>query len=299
MGKVNNDLKASTSAFVNLKNYEYLNMFIKDIMKEKPLSGKEEKELFLRYKNSTDEQEKSKIREEIIMRNQRFVYAVAKRYVQDDTMLDLISEGNLGLIEAFDTYDVDSGNRFCTYAVWYIRRAINAYITTGNMMIKKSNGLKTGNKTVELQNAFMAQEGRMTTEDELIDLYKEKYNIKIKNPADLYELRIDSINTCYDDENGSAFENSKEFMSHAYVDSEETYNTEDNYISTMLEYFITYLSDRESNVIRMAYGINDEHKDYTNEEISQHLGVSVERVRQIKKGAIEKMKEHVSEVKRI
>jgi RNA polymerase primary sigma factor len=299
MGKVNNDLKASTSAFVNLKNYEYLNMFIKDIMKEKPLSGKEEKELFLRYKNSTDEQEKSKIREEIIMRNQRFVYAVAKRYVQDDTMLDLISEGNLGLIEAFDTYDVDSGNRFCTYAVWYIRRAINAYITTGNMIIKKSNGLKTGNKTVELQNAFMAQEGRMPTEDELIDLYKEKYNIKIKNPADLYELRIDSINTCYDDENGSAFENSKEFMSHAYVDSEETYNTEDNYISTMLEYFITYLSDRESNVIRMAYGINDEHKDYTNEEISQHLGVSVERVRQIKKGAIEKMKEHVSEVKRI
>ena len=296
MGRVNNNLKATASGFVNLKDNNYLSMYVKDIMREKPLTQKEEKELFDKYKNSTDDNEKAKIREEILLRNQRFVYAIAKRYVQDETMLDLISEGNLGLIEAFDTYDMESGNRFCTYAVWYIRRAINAYITTGNMMIKKSNALKTGSKTADIQNEFFMKEGRMPTDDEIIDLYHEKYNMDIKNISDLYDLRIESINTGYDDEDTKAFENSKEFVSYSCVPESDVYDEDSTYTTEVLEHFISYLEGREKTIIQMAYGLNEKHRDYSNEEIATALGISTERVRQIRKAAINKMKEHVAEV---
>jgi RNA polymerase sigma factor (sigma-70 family) len=118
----------------------------------------------------------------------------------------------------------------------------------------------------------------------------------IKNISDLYDLRIESINTGYDDEDTKAFENSKEFVSHSCVTESDVYDEDNSYTTEVLEHFTSYLEGREKTIIQMAYGLNKKHRDYSNEEIATALGISTERVRQIRKSAIEKMKEHVAEV---
>ena len=79
---------------------------------------------------------------EIISRNQYLNYAIAKRYNNTDIVMDLVNVGAIGMIEAFDSYDYKKNVRFCTYATYYIRRAINAYITKENIAIRTTNDAK-------------------------------------------------------------------------------------------------------------------------------------------------------------
>ena len=82
-------------------------------------------------------------REKLISANQRFVYAIAKRYGNDDNVLDLVNEGNKGLMTALDSYDPEKKNRLLSYAVWYITRDILAYLNGENVLIRKTNNTKT------------------------------------------------------------------------------------------------------------------------------------------------------------
>ena len=260
-----------------------INQFLRQINKYKVLSSAEERELFKRIKNGDES-----AREEIIKHNQRFVFAVAKTYANDERVLDLVNEGNIGLMQAIDSYDYTKENRFLSYAVWYIRRSINAYIVNDEMFIQKTNNTKTIYQVGKLRTKFFSMYGRYPIEEELIELLKEK-GVKISDISDLYELKINSISTTYDDEDGNAFENSPMFTSKTYTTNEYETNIEKEYDSAMSGMLMSVLDERERTIIEYAFGIGYA-KSYTNNEIGEIMGMSAERIRQLKNGALKKMR---------
>lgn len=277
----NFDMKTNKNNFV--VRTDAINQFLRQINKYKVLSSAEERELFKRIKNGDES-----AREEIIKHNQRFVFAVAKTYANDERVLDLVNEGNIGLMQAIDSYDYTKENRFLSYAVWYIRRSINAYIVNDEMFIQKTNNTKTIYQVGKLRTKFFSMYGRYPIEEELLELLKEK-GVKISDISDLYELKINSISTTYDDEDGNAFENSPMFTSKTYTTNEYETDIEKEYDSAMSGMLMSVLDERERTIIEYAFGIGYA-KSYTNNEIGEIMGMSAERIRQLKNGALKKMK---------
>ena len=260
-----------------------INAYLKSINKYKVLSAAEERKLFERIEQGDEE-----ARELIIKHNQRFVFDVAKTYANDERILDLVSEGNIGLMQAIDSYDYRKGTRFLSFAVWYIRRSINAYIVNDEMFIQKTNNTKTIYQVGKLRTKFFSDNGRYPTEDELLGLLNEK-GIKINDVSDLYDLKINSISTTYDDEDGNAFENSPIFTSKTCIINDYEDDIDKEYDSAMSGMLMSVLDEREKTIISYAYGIGCS-KPYTNAEIAEMLDMSAERVRQLKNGAVKKMK---------
>lgn len=277
----NFDMKTNKNNFV--VRTDAINQFLRQINKYKVLSSAEERELFKRIKNGDES-----AREDIIKHNQRFVFAVAKTYANDERVLDLVNEGNIGLMQAIDSYDYTKENRFLSYAVWYIRRSINAYIVNDEMFIQKTNNTKTIYQVGKLRTKFFSMYGRYPIEEELIELLKEK-GVKISDISDLYELKINSISTTYDDEDGNAFENSPMFTSKTYTTNEYETDIEKEYDSAMSGMLMSVLDERERTIIEYAFGIGYA-KSYTNNEIGEIIGMSAERIRQLKNGALKKMR---------
>ena len=263
---------------------DIVNAFIKDINKYKLLTPTEEKELVERMLNGDEE-----AKEKLITANQRFVYTIAKRYGNEDNLLDLVNEGNLGLMMALETFDQTRGNRFLSYAIWYIKREINAYLNNENHLIRKTNNSKTVYKINKVKSKFFAEHGRYPDIDEMAEILEEEYGLKIKDKGDLLDISTTSISTCFDDEDGCAFENSTFFTEKTATENnyEDETNREQN--SFMSDTLMVVLDDRERLIISMAFGIG-QVKEYTNAEIGEKIGMSSERVRQIKNEALEKMR---------
>ena len=263
-----------------------LNDFLKDINKYNVLSHTEETELAERMK-AGDEQ----AREKLISANQRFVYAIAKRYGNDDNVLDLVNEGNKGLMTALDSYDPEKKNRLLSYAVWYITRDILAYLNGENVLIRKTNNTKTVYKIPKIKEKFYAEHNRYPDVDELAEILESEYGLKIKDKTDLLDISTTSINTCFDDEDARAFENTPYFTEKTAVDNDYVSEMEQEHSSIVSGTLLSMLSEREQTIVKMSFGIGY-NKEYTNAEIGEEVGMSSERVRQIKHAAIEKMKQY-------
>ena len=275
------NLKEKKSGFIN--SDRTINAYLKEINKYKVLTATEEAEL---VKKMNDGDEKAKAL--LIASNQRFVYAVAKRYGNDDNILDLVQEGNIGLMLAIETFDPSKGNRFLSYAIWYIRREINAYLNNDNLLIRKTNNTKTVYKVSKIKSKFFAEHNRYPDVDEIARILEEEYGITIKDKTDLLDITTTPISTCFDDEDSRAFENTPYFTEKTAVENDYQAVMDNEYNSAVSGALMSILSERERIIVKMAFGI-DHNKEYTNAEIGEELGMSSERVRQLKNGAIEKM----------
>ena len=220
-----------------------------------------------------------RIKKEIAERNQRFVFAGAKRYNNGDILSDLVSVGTIGLYEALDSYNWESGTKFTSFAIWYIRRSILAYLNKENYMVRKPGSFSIHTKVKKIENDFFLKNGRKPTSIEIMDILKKDYNIKLNNDTDLY-----------------SFENSPEFaIATASTNSFEKKIDEEK-LSLTLRNALSALNDRDKKIILMSYGLLD-GKEYTNEEIGDMLGICKERVRQIKNSAIKKMSMAMAQTK--
>ena len=213
-------------------------------------------------------------------------------------MLDLVNEGNIGLIQALDAFDETKGTRFLSCAIWYIRRQINGYLNSDNLLIRKTNNTKTVYKLSKIKEKFFAEHNRYPEVDEIADILENEYGLKIKDKTDLLDINTLSISTCFDDEDARAFENSPYFSEKTAVDSEYIAEMDQEFNSVVSGTLLSTLSERERTIILMSFGIGY-NKEYTNAEIAEEVGMSSERVRQLKKTAIEKMQklavaEHLS-----
>lgn len=261
-----------------------LNDYLKEINKYKVLKTDEEKELVIRAKAGDEE-----AREKLIDCNLRFAYSIAKNYANEDNLKDLINEGNRGLICAIKNLDETKDNKFLSYAIWYIKREIQAYLNGENLLIRKTNNTKTVYKIAKIKQKFFSEHNRYPDVDEIADILEKEYGLKIKDKTDLLDITTTSINTCFDDEDAKAFENSPYFTEKTAVDNDYEDEIIRDHRASVSGALISLLTEREQTIIKMAFGIGY-NKEYTNQEIGQEIGMCSERVRQLKNEALEKMK---------
>jgi len=282
--------------------------FVSDLRKIKPLTAEQERELFIAIEESkkrilaakdTDDYIRIKavedniqinLRNEIISRNQYLNYAIAKRYDNTDNVMDLVNVGAIGMIEAFEKYDYTQEVRFCTYATYYIRRAINAYLTKENLMIRTTNDAKLISKVKKIENTFFATEGRFPSPVEIKDILAKEYNIKNIDDLDLSLANINSIDDNMNtDDNKFIVENTIDYNSKtaSYNNYENVEDIEDK--QNTINIILNNLSERERIIITMytGYGYDREYKD---SEIGEVVNLTSERVRQIRIKTFNKLK---------
>ena len=263
-------------------------MYLKEIGQVKLLSAEEEVELAKRVAEG-DQDAKNKLTEA----NLRLVVSIAKKYSGRGLhILDLIQEGNTGLIRAVDKFDWTKGNKFSTYATWWIRQAITRAIADQARTIRVPvHMVEVINKATRCNRKLVQELGREPTVEEIaaeLNLPVEKIIEANRTAADTL-----SLDTPVGDEEDTSIG--------SFVEDERTPGPADATSNAMLaealKEILDTLTEREADVLRMRFGMYD-GRTHTLEEVGQIFGVTRERIRQIENKAIRKLR-HPSRAKRI
>ena len=255
-------------------------MYLKEIGQIKLLSMEEELELSDRIREG-DEQAKTILAEA----NLRLVVSIAKRYVGRGMLfLDLIQEGNIGLMKSVDKFDVSKGFKISTYATWWIRQAITRAIADQARTIRVPvHMVETINKLARVQRQLTLELNREPSEEELA----KKMNVSVDKIRDIYKISQEpvSLETPIGEEDDSHL---GDFVPDERNMSPEEYATNEMLKDEISEVLLT-LTEREEKVIRLRFGLED-GKSRTLEEVGQMFGVTRERIRQIEAKALRKLR---------
>ena len=255
-------------------------MYLKEIGQIKLLNLQEELELADRI-GEGDQEAKNILAEA----NLRLVVSIAKRYVGRGMLfLDLIQEGNIGLMKAVEKFDVSKGYKFSTYATWWIRQAITRAIADQARTIRVPvHMVETINKLARIQRQLTLELNREPSEEELA----KKMNMSIEKVREIYKISQDpvSLETPIGEEDDSHL---GDFIKDERNVSPEEYATNELLKDEIAEVLLT-LTEREEKVIRLRFGLED-GKPRTLEEVGQMFGVTRERIRQIEAKALRKLR---------
>ncbi|MBS4176307.1 RNA polymerase sigma factor RpoD [Lederbergia citrea] len=279
-----NDLSVPPGVKIN----DPVRMYLKEIGRVDLLSGEEEVALAKRIE-AGDEEAKKRLAEA----NLRLVVSIAKRYVGRGMLfLDLIQEGNMGLIKAVEKFDYDKGFKFSTYATWWIRQAITRAIADQARTIRiPVHMVETINKLIRVQRQLLQDLGREPSPEEIaeeMDLTPEKVREILKIAQEPV-----SLETPIGEEDDS-------HLGDFIEDQEATSPSEHaayELLKEQLEDVLDTLTDREENVLRLRFGLDD-GRTRTLEEVGKVFGVTRERIRQIEAKALRKLR-HPSRSKRL
>ena len=256
-------------------------MYLKDIGKVPLLTSEEEIDLAKRMLNG-DEYAKAKLSEA----NLRLVVSIAKRYSGRTSMqfLDLIQEGNIGLLKAVEKFDYTKGFRFSTYATWWIRQSITRAMADQARTIRiPVHMVETIHKLTRVKRQLLQELGRDPTQEEIakaMDVSEEKV-------AEIQKIAQEpiSIETPVGEEEDSKM---ADFIEDESVKSPVEVATQ-NLLREQLLGVIETLTPREQKVIRLRYGLDDSHPR-TLEEVGKEFNVTRERIRQIEAKALKKLR---------
>ncbi|CCY45909.1 rNA polymerase sigma factor [Firmicutes bacterium CAG:822] len=255
-------------------------MYLKEIGQIKLLTTEEELELADRIAQG-DEQAKAILAEA----NLRLVVSIAKRYVGRGMLfLDLIQEGNIGLMKAVEKFDVTKGYKFSTYATWWIRQAITRAIADQARTIRVPvHMVETINKLARVERQLTLELNREPTEEELA----KKMGTSVEKIRDIYKISQEPVSL--------EIPIGEEDDSHLgdFIPDETNMSPEDFAVNELLkdeisEVLLT-LTEREEKVIRLRFGLED-GRPRTLEEVGQLFGVTRERIRQIEAKALRKLR---------
>jgi len=255
-------------------------MYLKDIGKVPLLSGEEEIALAKRMQEG-DEEAKQQLSEA----NLRLVVSIAKRYVgRGMLLLDLIQEGNLGLMKAVEKFDYTKGFKFSTYATWWIRQAITRAIADQARTIRiPVHMVETINRQIRISRSLLQELGREPTPEEIA----KEMGLTPEKVMEIQKIAQDpvSLETPIGEEEDSHLVD--------FIEDDKTVAPSDVAAYTMLrEQLITVLhklTPREEMVLRLRYGIDD-GKPRTLEEVGKEFNVTRERIRQIEAKALRKLR---------
>ena len=255
-------------------------MYLKEIGKVPLLSTEEELELAKRIEDG-DEEAKQRLSEA----NLRLVVSIAKRYVGRGMMfLDLIQEGNLGLMKAVEKFDYRKGYKFSTYATWWIRQAITRGLADYSRTIRiPVHMVETINKTIRVSRKLLAEYGREPTSEEIAKVM----GVPVDKVDDILKISKEpvSMDTPIGEEEDSHLGD--------FIEDKSTLQPEqhaaDEMLKEELEVALQSLTEREQKVIRLRFGLED-GKARTLEEVGQEFSVTRERIRQIEAKALRKLR---------
>ena len=274
--KILEDLTSSKDIKIN----DPVRMYLKEIGRINLLTSEEEFE-YARLANEGDEHAKTMLAES----NLRLVVSIAKRYVGRGMLfLDLIQEGNIGLMKAVDKFDPSKGYKFSTYATWWIRQAITRAIADQARTIRVPvHMVETINKLARVQRQLTQELNREPTEEEIA----AKLNISVDKVREVYKISQDpvSLETPIGEEDDSHL---GDFIKDERTMSPEEYATVEMLKEELASVLLT-LTDREEKVLRLRFGLDD-GQCRTLEEVGQIFGVTRERIRQIEAKALRKLR---------
>jgi RNA polymerase primary sigma factor len=258
-------------------------LYLREIGKIPLLSAEEELELAKRVSQG-DKDAKDKMAEA----NMRLVVSIAKRYVgRGLDLLDLIQEGNTGLLRAVEKFDHTKGFKFSTYATWWIRQAITRAIADQARTIRiPVHMVETINKLLRTQRRLTQELNREPTNEEIaaameIEVDKVEHIMKIKQDISSLDASI------RDDEEESVLAD--------FIEDEDTISPEESATNQLLKEqvksMLGALTEREQKILKLRFGLED-GKQHTLEEVGQEFSVTRERIRQIEAKALAKLRKH-------
>lgn len=278
------ELLGSNSAKVN----DPVRMYLKEIGVVPLLSNEEEKELAIAVENG-DLEAKQRLAEA----NLRLVVSIAKRYVgRGMQFLDLIQEGNMGLMKAVDKFDYSKGFKFSTYATWWIRQAITRAIADQARTIRiPVHMVETINKLVREQRNLLQELGQDPTPEQIaerMDMTPDKVREILKIAQEPV-----SLETPIGEEDDSHL---GDFIEDEVIENPVDYTTR-VVLREQLDEVLDTLTDREENVLRLRFGLDD-GKMRTLEDVGKVFNVTRERIRQIEAKVLRKLR-HPSRSKQL
>ena len=258
-------------------------LYLREIGKIPLLSSEEELALAQRVV-AGDMEAKAKMAEA----NMRLVVSIAKRYVgRGLDLLDLIQEGNTGLLRAVEKFDPDKGFKFSTYATWWIRQAITRAIADQARVIRiPVHMVETINKLLRTQRRLTQELNREPTSEEIakameIEVDKVEHIMKIKQDISSLDASIK------DDEEESVLSD--------FIEDEDTISPEESatgqLMKEQIKTLLGALTEREQKILKLRFGLED-GKYHTLEEVGQEFSVTRERIRQIEAKALAKLRKH-------
>ena len=255
-------------------------MYLKDIGKIPLLSSEEEVEIAKRMLDGDEEARKT-----LTNANLRLVVSIGKRYVgRGLQLLDLIQEGNLGLMKAVEKFDYSKGFKFSTYATWWIRQAISRAIADQARTIRLPVHVsETLNRQKKITRELLQELGREPTVLEIA----ERLGVSPEKVLENQKIALDpvSLETPVGEEDDSHL---GDFIEDEHVMSPES-RIENNALKRQFAEVLATLTPREEKVIRLRYGLDDE-KPKTLEEVGRIFNVTRERIRQIEAKALRKLR---------
>ncbi len=263
-------------------------MYLKEIGNVPLLTSEEEVDLAKRVEQG-DEEAKKKLTEA----NLRLVVSIAKKYVgRGMPFLDLIQEGNMGLMKAVDKFDYTKGYKFSTYATWWIRQAITRGIAdTGRTIRVPVHMVETINKTLRMTRTLLQELGREPSPEEVA----ERLGVPVSRVREVLKISRDpvSLDTPIGEEDDSHLGD--------FIEDERLMSPADSAAYSMLkeelEKALESLTDRERQVIKLRFGLED-GRARTLEEVGKEFNVTRERIRQIEAKALRKLR-HPTRSKRL
>lgn len=273
----------------NVKNNDPVKMYLKEIGRVDLLTHEQEIELAKRILEG-DEQAKK----ELAAANLRLVVSIAKRYVGRGMLfLDLIQEGNMGLIKAVEKFDYTKGFKFSTYATWWIRQAITRAIADQARTIRiPVHMVETINKLTRIQRQLVQELGREPTAEEIAEKMDGMTPAKVREIQKI-SLEPVSLETPIGEEDDSHL---GDFIEDEGAMSPDDYASNE-LLKDELNEVLLELTDREEKVLRLRFGLDD-GRTRTLEEVGKEFNVTRERIRQIEAKALRKLK-HPSRSKRL
>lgn len=286
--KVSKKEMSDMSAPSGVKINDPVRMYLKEIGRVSLLTADEEVALALKIEQG-DQEAKQRLAEA----NLRLVVSIAKRYVgRGMQFLDLIQEGNMGLMKAVEKFDYRKGFKFSTYATWWIRQAITRAIADQARTIRiPVHMVETINKLIRIQRQLLQDFGREPTPEEIgaeMDMPTEKVREILKIAQEPV-----SLETPIGEEDDSHLGD--------FIEDQDATSPEDHasyeLLKEQLESVLDTLTDREENVLRLRFGLDD-GRTRTLEEVGKVFGVTRERIRQIEAKALRKLR-HPSRSKQL
>lgn len=287
------DCKSNDNFFIN-RSLTSVELYFKEIRRYPVLSAREQRELLVKAKGA-DEDEAMAARDKLVKCNQLFVASMARKYQTDGNFLDIVNEGNIGLLTAIDRFDLSKEQRFLSYAVHWIRKKMNDYNANVVKMITPKNATKLYTYVRKIKNDFFLKNERYPSLDELQEILKKEYKVSVKEKSDLLAFEVNSINENSTVNGKKDPGNRNTVTMQSYYANSSSNNVDDDIDNKDMKYrvnnLLSLLDERSRKVVEMMYGIGSDYET-SPETIADTLGLSVVLVKKIVKDSLQTMRKN-------